>query len=157
MKEIFTVVSVVCASALICTLVSTFVTDGSTKKIINLVLGAFMICCLVAPIKNAVTGIEINTTTSSTPDSVVSTDDEAYSKAVLTQTRQNLESTLTDLLLQNSVKINSCKIIIAQSKENSIIISSISIYISKEYTVQSDNISGIVMQNFGLYPNIFTE
>lgn len=157
MKEIFTVVSVVCASALICTLISTFVTDGSTKKIINLVLGAFMICCLIMPIKNAVTSVEFSSNSIATPDSVVSTDDEAYSKTVLAQTRQNLESTLSDLLLQNNIKINSCKIILAQSKENSIIISSVSIYISKEYMVQSDTISGIVMQNFGLYPNIFTE
>ena len=36
MNEILAVTSAICASALICTLVSNFVTDGSTKKIISL-------------------------------------------------------------------------------------------------------------------------
>lgn len=51
MSGLFTVVVVMCASALICSLVQTFVTDGSTKKIISLVLGAFIICCMVVPVK----------------------------------------------------------------------------------------------------------
>ena len=50
MSGLFTVVVVMCASALICSLVQTFVTDGSTKKIISLVLGAFIICCMVVPV-----------------------------------------------------------------------------------------------------------
>ena len=56
MNEILAVTSAICASALICTLVSNFVTDGSTKKIISLVLGAFIICSMIVPIKNAVSG-----------------------------------------------------------------------------------------------------
>ena len=43
-----------CASALICSLVQTFVTDGSTKKIISLVLGAFIICCMITSIKKLI-------------------------------------------------------------------------------------------------------
>lgn len=157
MKEIFSVVAVICASALICTLVSTFVTDGSTKKILNLVLGAFMVCCLVLPVKNALQGFNINISSQKSADDVISTSDEAYSNAVLSQTRQNLENTLTDLLAQNNIKINSCKIILAQSRENSIIISSVSIYINKQYMAQSEVISSITQQNFGLLPNIMTE
>ena len=57
MSGLFTVVVVMCASALICSLVQTFVTDGSTKKIISLVLGAFIICCMVVPVKNAVSSL----------------------------------------------------------------------------------------------------
>ena len=50
MNEILAVTSAICASALICTLVSNFVTDGSTKKIICLVLGAFGIANMWAAI-----------------------------------------------------------------------------------------------------------
>lgn len=57
MSGLFTVVVVMCASALICSLVQTFVTDGSTKKIISLVLGAFIICCMVVPVKDAVSSL----------------------------------------------------------------------------------------------------
>lgn len=157
MNEILAVTSAICASALICTLVSNFVTDGSTKKIISLVLGAFIICSMIVPIKNAVNGFSEEIAETDIADSAVSTDDEAYSREILNQTRKNLESALKDLLLQNGVEINSCEIILAVTDDNSIIISSVSIYISKEYTQYSDLISEVTFQNFSVQPNIITE
>ena len=157
MNEILAVTSAICASALICTLVSNFVTDGSTKKIVSLVLGAFIICSMIVPIKNAVNGISEEIAEMDVSDSAVSTDDEAYSREILKQTRSNLESALRDLLLQNGVEINSCEIILALTDDNSIIISSVRIYISKEYTQYSDLISEITFQNFSVQPNIITE
>lgn len=157
MNELLAVTSAICASALICTLVSNFVTDGSTKKIISLVLGAFIICSMIVPIKNAVNGFSEEIAEMQISDSAVSTDDEAYSREILKQTRKNLESSLKDLLLQNGVEINSCEIILALTDDNSIIISSVRIYISKEYTQYTDLISEITFQNFSVQPNIITE
>ena len=157
MNEILAVTSAICASALICTLVSNFVTDGSTKKIICLVLGAFIICSMIVPIKNAVNGFSKEIAETDISDLAVSTDDEAYSREILKQTRKNLESALKDLLLQNGVEINSCEIILALTDDNSIIISSVSIYISKEYTQYSNLISEVTFQNFSVQPNIITE
>ena len=157
MNELLAVTSAICASALICTLVSNFVTDGSTKKIISLVLGAFIIGSMIVPIKNAVNGFSEEIAETDISDLAVSTDDEAYSREILKQTRSNLESALKDLLLQNGIEINSCEIILAVTDDNSIIISSVSIYISKEYTQYSDLISEITFQNFSVQPNIITE
>lgn len=157
MNELLAVTSAISASALICTLVSNFVTDGSTKKIISLVLGAFIICSMIVPIKNAVNGFSEEIAETDISDLAVSTDDEAYSREILKQTRSNLESALKDLLLQNGVEINSCEIILAVTDDNSIIISSVSIYISKEYTQYSDLISEVTFQNFSVQPNIITE
>lgn len=157
MNEILAVTSAICASALICTLVSNFVTDGGTKKIISLVLGAFIICSMVVPIKSAVNGFNKENSETQIPDASVSTDDEAYGREILKQTRKNLESALRDLLLQNGVEINSCEIILAVTDDNSIIISSVSIYIYKEYTQYTDLISEITFQNFSVQPNIITE
>lgn len=157
MNEILAVTSAICASALICTLVSNFVTDGSTKKIISLVLGAFIICSMIVPIKNAVNGFSDEIAETDISDLAVSTDDEVYSREILKQTRKNLESALKDLLLQNGVEINSCEIILALTDDDSIIISTVSIYISKEYTQYSDLISEVTFQNFSVQPNIITE
>lgn len=157
MNGIFTVITAICASTLICTLVSNFVSDGSTKKIINLVLGAFIICSLIVPVKNALTQFDVNISEYETADDLTATDDELYNKEILNSTKENLEKSLKDILLQNSIKINDGKIILSQTDENSIIISSISIYISKEYMQYTDLISEIVLQNFGVIPNIMTE
>lgn len=157
MNEILVVTSAICASALICTLVSNFITDGGTKKIISLVLGAFIICSMVVPIKSAVNGFNKEISETKIPDAPVSTDDEAYGREILKQTRKNLESALRDLLLQNGVEINSCEIILSVTDDNSIIISSVSIYIYKEYTQYTELISEITVQNFSVQPNIITE
>lgn len=157
MKELLAVVSVVCASSLICTIVSAFVTDGSTKKILNLILGAFIICCMIMPIKNAFTSAELNLSEYQSPENITSTNDEAYSKAVVAQTKANLEGALTDLLLQNNIQINRCEVILSVTDKNSIIISSVSIYISKDFENYADTISDITYDNLGVTPNITTE
>ena len=138
MSGLFTVVVVMCASALICSLVQTFVTDGSTKKIISLVLGAY-----IEEKQNSAKEI--------------STNDEAYSNAVIKQTEINLETALKNLLLQNNITIKSCDIILSRVENNGIIIASISIYIDKEFVRYTNLVSSIVYDNFGITPNIMTE
>lgn len=157
MNGLYTVVAVVCSSSLICTLLSNFVTDGSTKKIINLVLGAFIICSLIVPVKNAVDGFDVSISQYESAEDLISTSDEAYSNKIVNLTKENLEQTLTDILAQNNITINNAEIILSITDENSIIISSASIYINKEYTQYADLISDITLQNFGVVPSIITE
>lgn len=157
MNEISAVTIAICASALICTLVMNFVSDGGTRKIINIVLGAFVICSMIIPVKNLVTGISNSPAEITAPEELTATADEAYSKQIVSQTRANLESALKSLLQQNNIEISSCEIILSLTDENSIIISSISIYINQEYTQHADTIDEIVFQNFSVHPNIYNQ
>lgn len=157
MKNLFSVVIVICAASLICTLISTFITDGSTKKIVNLVLGAFIVCSLISPVMSAFSSVDVNLSEYETSDSIISSNDEAYSNEVLKQTQTNLENSAKDILLQNGISINSCKIIFANEDENRIIISSVSIYINKENSGHSQRIQEIIKDNFGINPNVVTE
>lgn len=151
------VVAVICSSSLICTLVSNFVNDGSTKKILNLVLGAFIVCSLIVPVKNALGDFEVNVSQYQSAETLTSTSDEAYSKEIVNLTKENLEQMLTDILAQNNITINRAEIILSITDNNSIIISQAGIYISKEYTQYADLISNITLQNFGVVPSIITE
>ena len=157
MNEISAVTIAICASALICTLVMNFVSDGGTRKIINIVLGVFVICSMIIPVKNLVTGISNSPAEITVPEELTATADEAYSKQIVSQTRANLEFALKDLLLQNNIEISSCEIILSLTDEKSIIISSISIYINQEYTQYADTIDEIVFQNFSVHPNIYNQ
>lgn len=157
MKSLFSVVIVICAASLICTLISTFITDGSTKKIVNLVLGAFIVCSLISPVMSAFSSVDVNLSEYETSDSIISSNDEAYSNEVLKQTQTNLENSAKDILLQNGISINSGKIILANEDENRIIISSVSIYINKENSGHSQRIQEIIKDNFGINPNVVTE
>lgn len=157
MKGLFSVVVVVCAASLICTLVSTFITDGSTKKIVNLVLGAFIICSLFSPVMSAFSSVDVNLSGYDTSERIISSNDEACGNEVLKQTKTNLENSAKDILLQNGIEINSCEIILANEDENRIFISSISIYISKENAGHSQSIQEIIKDNFGINPSVVTE
>lgn len=157
MNSIYTLTAVICSSAIICTILSNFVTDSGIKKMLNIILGAFIVCSLIVPIKNAIGEISVNVENYDTQQELVSTADQAYSNEVISLTQENLEQTLKDILKQNGIEINRTKIILALSDEKSIIISYIGIYISKEYTLYTDKISEIVYDNFTIVPNIMTE
>lgn len=147
----------VCCASLICALVSNFVSDSSVKRVLNLVLGAFMVCSLIFPIKSAVQGIREEISESSQSAVQSATVDEAqYNRQIVAETRKNLENTLTALLNQNGIYPKSVEVILSVKHDNSIIISRIGIYIDKSCT-QTDKILELTAQNFGITPNIITE
>lgn len=108
-------------------------TRGYYQKTVALVIGAFMVCCLISPITSAISSIDFDAEPVDYSENQVSTSDEAYANVVIKQAQQNLEQSLTDLLAQNNIKISKCKIVLAKSQSNSIIIGDISIYMSNEY------------------------
>lgn len=157
MKDIISVVMVICASALVCTIVTNFVSDGSMKKIINLILGAFMLCTMIAPLVNAIKTTKTQIDNGKSVQSIVSTSDEAYSKAVLNQTKENLEMTLKSLLNQNKIKIKDCNIVLSEEENKNIIISKISIYIDKSAYIYIDKIKSVTNENFSIIPEVLAE
>ncbi|MBQ7745534.1 MAG: stage III sporulation protein AF [Ruminococcus sp.] len=147
----------VCCASLICALVSNFVSDSSVKRVLNLVLGAFMVCSLIFPVKSAVQGIREEISESSQSAVQSATVDEAqYNRQIVVETRKNLENTLTALLNQNGIYPESVEVILSVKHDKSIIISRIGIYIDKSCT-QTDKILELTAQNFGITPNIITE
>jgi len=137
--------------------VSNFVSDSSVKRVLNLVLGAFMVCSLIFPVKSAVQGIREEISESSQSAIQSATVDEAqYNRQIVAETRKNLENTLTALLNQNGIYPESVEVILSVKHDNSIIISRIGIYIDKSCT-QTDKILELTAQNFGITPNIITE
>ena len=157
MNGLGAVAASVCCASLICALVSNFVSDSSVKRVLNLVLGAFMVCSLIFPIKSAVQGIREEISESSQSAVQSATVDEAqYNRQIVAETRKNLEKTLTALLNQNGIYPESVEVILSVKHDNSIIISRVGIYIDKSCT-QTDKILELTAQNFGITPNIITE
>ncbi len=157
MSGFYTVAVTICAAALACSILSVFVDDSGLKRVLSLVMGAFMVCSLLIPAKNAIGEISLDLSSYPSAQELISTSDEAINRQVVAQTRENLENTLRDLLAQNGIEINSCKIVLSDQGQNRIIISSIVIYIDMETAVQSTQISSLCSQNFGIEPNIITE
>lgn len=157
MNGLNTVVLSACAAALIGSLASSFITEGGTKKIFTLVMGAFMVCAMLVPAVNAVKHLQPSLESYPSHSELTATADEAYQENLIAQTRSNLEQTLTALLNQNGIEPRSVSIILSETDERSIMIASVSIYIDESDTGLSDFISGLTVQHFGITPSIITE
>lgn len=157
MNGIATVALTVCCASLICALVSNFVSDQGIKRVLNLVLGAFVVCSLIFPVRAAVNGIKSGYDEMTESYGEAATFDEAaYNAQIVAQTRKKLEQTLTAILNQNGIYPQKTEIILSVRDDNSIIISQARIYIDKGCT-QTGLISQLTLQSFGIEPNIITE
>ena len=106
MDGLYSAAATVCASSIIAALLSRFITDGSTKKLISLVIGAFVLCCLIVPVGKAASDISSDLASAEATSPTV--DSDSYNRAVFAQTKANLEQTLADILAQNGIKIIRC-------------------------------------------------
>lgn len=144
-----------CAAALIGSLVSSFVTDGGTKRILSLVLGAFMVCAMILPVTKAVTELRIDHDNAPSYDDLSATADEAYQKQVVETTRQNLERTLDAILRQNGFSPDRVEVILADVGDGSIILSQVSIYLNEADWQNAAAVTTLTQQSFQITPQIF--
>lgn len=157
MNGIGTVALTVCCASLICALVSNFVSDASIKRVLNLVLGAFVVCSLIFPVRAAVLSLSDDYSEIYDIYAGSATYDEAdYNRQIVAETKKNLEHTLEALLNQNGIYPVKTEVILSVNNDNSIIISQVCIYIDKD-VARSELISELTLQNFGIKPNIITE
>ena len=157
MNGIGAVALTVCCASLICTLVSNFVTDASIKRVLNLVLGAFVICSLIIPVRAAVKGFDSDyVEIISGAEAAATVDEAAYNRQIISVTRENLENTLNAILNQNGIYPDKTEVILSVKSGNSIIISQVRIYIDEGCT-QQELINELTLQSFGIAPNIITE
>ena len=154
MSSLYAAAATVCGAAIVLALLSHFVTDGGAKKLLCLVMGAFMVCCIAVPLRGALSGLTADLSSLSESAEYSATADEAYNREVLRQTRLNLEAALSDLLLQNGYEAEQVDIILALTGENRVIISQINITVSGEYYGERDAIIRVTKDNFAIAPAV---
>lgn len=157
MNGLAAVAVTICAVSLVCALLSHFVTDGSTQKILGLVMGAFAVCSMLMPVKNAVENFSVDISGYPSAENLTASADEAYDSHIVAQTEENLGLAAKDILAQNGIEINRAEFVLALTDENRIIIASSSIYISEDGGADEDEVVRLISQNFGITPNIITE
>lgn len=152
MKAVSEVATVICAVAIASSLVTVIAPSGAAKRILNAVVGVFILCCLIVPIKNAVSGIDFNINIPKLSKAVTASADEAYDKAVLAETKSRLESEITAYLLNKGYKINRAKIKINSKYKTGIFIEAVSIYIYKDNLNSRGEITALIKDKFDTIP-----
>lgn len=151
MKDIALVIAVICVCAIICSAVNTLAPQGNSRRILATVMGAFIICTLIVPIKNAVNGFQLKLDDIPKSDEITATADETFENEVIKQTEANLTNTLKKLLYNEKIPYSSCKVKI-KNGDSGIYIDSIVIYINKHADI--NKIINKVYEKFELRPKV---
>ena len=156
MSGVYTAAATVCASCVVISLLSRFVTDGGTKKLLTLVLGAFAVVALIFPLRGTVSEIVTQIETAQAPEQDESVA-ESCRAAVLAQTKANLEQALTDILAQNGIAVKSAEVVLAIADESRVVISSVTLTVSEETARRRDDIDRLTEEHFAVRPQIVTQ
>ncbi len=145
---------IVCICCIACSIISLVAPPGKMKKIVNLVLGMFMICSMIIPVVGLFDSfsadfeldestVEYNTDTS-----------DVYNQLVLNQTADNLVIAANNLLQSEGISAENIEIGLKKSDNNSIYISMINIYISRQDENRAQEITKIISSNMSKEPVI---
>lgn len=121
----------ICLISVICTIVEVLFPSGKMEKIFKVVLGIFMLCSLLVPLKNIFKNINFDTKKPeiSVKDSgklKSATDEQARLAA-----KKNLERIIKNLLEEKSIKPEKINIIMDTNSESSILIKKIEIFLAR--------------------------
>ena len=126
------------------------------RKVINLVIGAFMLCCMMFPIKTAVNGFDLSIDTTPINDDLQDSAYDAYNNAVLSETKSSLEASMKSYLTQHGFTSEEININLEVYENGGIYIASVSIYIPIQDSEKSDGIKNLVREKFEVIPEVIT-
>ncbi len=154
MNSIASVAAVICSVAIASSLIALIVPQGSTKRVLNTVVGVFVICCLIVPVKNVVTGFNLNIDIPKLSGSLTASGDEAYKKALTVETEAKLRTSIVSYLYSKGLKVKSADIKLNTNKKTGIYIERIIIYIDRKDLINSDEIISLIENKFEKTPKI---
>lgn len=154
MDSLKTCATIICICCVACSIVSLIIPTGRMKKTVSLVLGLFLICSAIIPIKGLVDSFNPDIEIENSLEIETKYNEEDYQKAVLKQTADNLVKVADNLLKNEGVTASNIKISLKVNEENSIYISRIIIYITKIDKENADKIKEIIFKNMSKEPEI---
>ncbi len=154
MSGIANVAAIVCVSSLACSILGAIAPPGLHKKLTATVMGLFIICVMINPIRELCSGsFDFGVTV---PQESVSEENarSAYEEAVLAETESSLEATLSAMLAQRKIDIISLKINLGINGDGGIYVASVRIYIPERSYTRSSEIRSLVSEQLSREPEI---
>jgi len=124
------------------------------KNIVNLILGLFLICSMILPMLGLVSALK--TDIDIPAENSIDTKDyeDSYNDMVLSQAAKNLVTAANDLLISEGIYAKNIEVGLKKEDNNSIYISFINIYITKEYEQRAEDIIKVIGSNMSKEPVI---
>lgn len=127
--------------------------NGMTEKTLNLVIGVFVICVMLVPIKNFITDFNFNLKLPDMSESISSDAQKAYNNAVVAECEARLENSLMTILKNNDFSVNEVEVKLGKKLDGGIYVSGINIYIYKGET-RINKIIRMTEEEFKVTPEV---
>lgn len=153
MSAITSWATAVCIVAVICSLYDMLIPDGNTSKMLDFVLGMFLIVAILIPFVNIVKSEPLNfkNIEFNSKDFTMSTENEDL---IVDVGKSTVEKIISDSLKEKNISYKKIVIDMDSSNGNSIDIIRAKIYVENSYRNQIIDIQNIVKEKTGITPDV---
>lgn len=152
MSTLNTVAVIVCVCCISCSIISLLIPLGRMTKIVNLVMGLFLITNMIIPMLSIFSGFKTSLDLQSTYKNDNLYTQQDYDELVLNQTADNLVQVANELLKSENITPENIEVSIKKTDNNRIYISAINIYINKDFKNRISYIKKIIFTNMSKEP-----
>jgi hypothetical protein len=153
MNAFNSVVMLLCSVGAGATMLSLFIPQKRTRKMLSFVLGLFLFVSLGNGIKDL--SVDLPVFTEWNPDIQVSEYDEAYEREMIRSAADRLVLSLDAILRESGIAAEDIRLSLKKSADNSISADRIVIYISDAYADRVQEIGRIVYGNLSKEPEVY--
>ncbi len=140
MNSVQSWISVICISAIACTMLEFMTPDGRMEKIVRLVFGAFMVIAIISPLIDTVSNIDISINNKkSILKSENNFSDKIYEQS-LDVAGKNIRKVVMDELKVMDIKSKKIDVIMDKQDKDCISISKVKIYIDNMKPVEKEEV-----------------
>lgn len=140
MNSVQSWISVICISAIACTMLEFMTPDGRMEKIVRLVFGAFMVIAIISPLIDTVSNIDISINNKkSILKSENNFSDKIYEQS-LDVAGKNIRKVVMDELKIMDIKSKKIDVIMDKQDKDCISISKVKIYIDNMKPVEKEEV-----------------
>ncbi|MEE0930336.1 MAG: stage III sporulation protein AF [Acutalibacteraceae bacterium] len=154
MQEITLWANAVCAVAIVCAIFEMLAPNGNVSKMLNFVLGLFLVVAVLVPFTNL---IKLGTIEDNNID--IKQEEITFSEQVGDLTiacgKSVIENLVADCLKEKEIKYKKIQVNMDSSTGNSIDIIKVKIYLSTTYRNQITEIQNIVKEKTGITPDVY--
>lgn len=153
MNALSSVAVLICCVSGAAAMLSLFIPQKRTRKILSFVLGLFILVEVGNGIRNATVdlpAIKIQADTY-TPDSY----DDEYEKAIIRSTADRLVLSLNTILTEEDIHVQDIRLSLKKSEDNSITVDRVVIYINDDDSDRAEEIKSIVYRNLSKEPEVY--
>ncbi|MGN0453244.1 MAG: stage III sporulation protein AF [Ruminococcus sp.] len=152
-ESIYICAGSLCVCLVACALLRMISPSGSTKKIMSVVVGVFMLCCLLSPIVSLMKSFDVSDLEAkySQSESDLS---QTVDAEVLKATGDYINEYTSALLREAKIDVRDIKTVIGQTETRGIYVREIYIYIDNTAKDKEKAISELILSAVGIEPKI---